>query len=198
MQAVVTVVAKSLLGGVLVLVFAALSETLKPKRFAGILAAAPSVAIAGLAVGAASKGPAEQAHTAHAMIAGAVALAVHAGVAVVALPRLGAGKGTVVSGPTWLAVAGRGWRVVPGGELMSSDVEQDDDRIRVAPGAVRQLPKQQALIRFGAGAGASLLAALVSQFAGSPPRRGPPSGAAGDPDREPHPRRRRRWPAGGC
>jgi hypothetical protein len=50
---------------------------------------------------------------------------------------------------------------------MSSDVEQDDDRIRVDPGAVRQLSKEQALIRFGAGAGASLVAALVSQFAGS-------------------------------
>jgi hypothetical protein len=52
---------------------------------------------------------------------------------------------------------------------MSSDVEQDDDRIRFEPGAVRQMSKQQALIRFGAGAGASLVAALVSQFAGSGP-----------------------------
>jgi hypothetical protein len=50
---------------------------------------------------------------------------------------------------------------------MSSDVEQDDDRIRFDPGALRQLSKQQALIRFGAGAGASLVAALVSQFAGA-------------------------------
>jgi hypothetical protein len=43
------------------LAFAALSETLKPRRLAGILAAAPSVAIAGLAIGAAAKGPADQA-----------------------------------------------------------------------------------------------------------------------------------------
>jgi hypothetical protein len=50
---------------------------------------------------------------------------------------------------------------------MSSDVEQDDDRIRFDPGALRQLSKQQALIRFGAGAGAFLVAALVSQFAGA-------------------------------
>jgi hypothetical protein len=50
---------------------------------------------------------------------------------------------------------------------MSSDVEQDDDRIRFDPGALRQLSKQQALIRFGVGAGASLVAALVSQFAGA-------------------------------
>lgn len=50
---------------------------------------------------------------------------------------------------------------------MSDEVEQDDDRIRFDPGAVRQMGKRQALIRFAAGAGASLLAALVSQFAGS-------------------------------
>jgi uncharacterized membrane protein YuzA (DUF378 family) len=52
---------------------------------------------------------------------------------------------------------------------MSSEVEQDDDRIRFEPGAVRQMSKQQALIRFAAGAGASLIAALVSQSAGSGP-----------------------------
>lgn len=112
MQAVVTVVAKSLLGGVLVLAFAALSETLKPKRFAGILAAAPSVAIAGLAVGSAAKGPADQAHSAQTMIAGAVALAVYAAVAVVALRRLGPAKGAVVSGLAWLIVAGGLYPVV--------------------------------------------------------------------------------------
>jgi hypothetical protein len=50
---------------------------------------------------------------------------------------------------------------------MSSDVEQDDDRIRFDPGGVRQVDRTQALLRFGAGAGASLVAALVSQFAGS-------------------------------
>lgn len=112
MQPVVTIVAKSLLGGALVLVFAALSETLKPKRFAGILAAAPSVAIAGLAVGAAAKGPADQAQAAHAMIAGAVALAVYAAVAVFALRRLGAGKGAAVSGVAWVVVAAALYPVV--------------------------------------------------------------------------------------
>ena len=105
MRDVVTIVAKCLLGGALVLVFAALSETLKPKRFAGILGAAPSVAIASLAVGSAAKGPADQAHAAHAMIAGAVALAAYAAVAVWALRRFGTAKGATVSGVAWLAVA---------------------------------------------------------------------------------------------
>jgi hypothetical protein len=52
---------------------------------------------------------------------------------------------------------------------MSDDVEQDDDRIRFDPRALRKMSTQQALIRFAAGAGASLIAALVSQFAGSAP-----------------------------
>jgi uncharacterized membrane protein (GlpM family) len=111
-QAVITVVAKTVLGGALVLVFAALSETLKPKRLAGILAAAPAVAIAGLAVGSASKGPADQAHAAQTMIAGAVALAVYAAVATVALRRLGAGKGALASGLAWIVVAGGLYPVV--------------------------------------------------------------------------------------
>jgi uncharacterized membrane protein (GlpM family) len=102
---VISIVAKTVLGGALVLVFAALSETLKPKRFAGILAAAPSVAIAGLAVGSATKGPADQAHAAQTMIAGALALAVYAAVAVWALRRFGTGKGAVVSSVAWIAVA---------------------------------------------------------------------------------------------
>jgi uncharacterized membrane protein (GlpM family) len=50
---------------------------------------------------------------------------------------------------------------------MSAEVEQDDDRIRVRPGGVRKMDRRQALIRFAAGAGASLVAALVSQLAGS-------------------------------
>jgi hypothetical protein len=50
---------------------------------------------------------------------------------------------------------------------MSSDVEQDDERIRFTPGGVRELSRNQSLIRFAAGVGASLVAALVSQFAGS-------------------------------
>jgi hypothetical protein len=50
---------------------------------------------------------------------------------------------------------------------MADDVEQDDDRIRFEPGAVRQMSRSQALIRFAAGAAASLVAALVSELGSS-------------------------------
>lgn len=105
MQDVLSIAAKTIFGGVLVLVFSALSETLKPKRFAGILGAAPSVAIAGLAVGAISKGPADQSHAAQTMIAGAVALAVYAAVATVTLRRFGPLKGAAIAGVAWIVVA---------------------------------------------------------------------------------------------
>ena len=50
---------------------------------------------------------------------------------------------------------------------MADDVEQDDDRIRFTPGGVKKMDKRQAVIRFAAGAVASLLAALVSTVFGS-------------------------------
>jgi hypothetical protein len=50
---------------------------------------------------------------------------------------------------------------------MADDVEQDDDRIRFSPGGVKKMDARQGLIRFAAGAFASLLAALVSAFLGS-------------------------------
>jgi uncharacterized membrane protein (GlpM family) len=103
--AVGTVLAKALLGGVLVLVFAAVSEALKPKRLAGILAAAPSVAIAGLAVGSAAKGPLDQAGAAHTMVAGAAGLVVYAAVAVVALRRFGTLRGALLAGAAWVVTA---------------------------------------------------------------------------------------------
>src|SRR5919199_4312886 len=50
---------------------------------------------------------------------------------------------------------------------MADDVEQDDDRVRVEPSGVKQIDRKQAGIRFAAGAAASLVAALVSEFFGS-------------------------------
>jgi hypothetical protein len=49
-SSVAEVALKAVGGGVFVLLFAALAQTLSPKRFAGILSAAPSVALAGLLV----------------------------------------------------------------------------------------------------------------------------------------------------
>ena len=103
--AVVSVLAKTLCGGALVLAFAALSEALKPKRFAGILGAAPSVAIAGIVVGSLAKGPLDEAAAARTMIAGAVALTVCAAVLVPAGRRWAVGRASMVGCAAWILVA---------------------------------------------------------------------------------------------
>ena len=50
MSEVLTLGVKGVLGGLFVVAFAALSETLRPKSFAGLLGTAPSIALASLLV----------------------------------------------------------------------------------------------------------------------------------------------------
>jgi Protein of unknown function (DUF3147) len=50
---------------------------------------------------------------------------------------------------------------------MSGETEQQDDRIRFRPQEILGMGRRQALIRFAAGAAASLVAALTSELAGS-------------------------------
>jgi uncharacterized membrane protein YeiB len=64
---------KALAGGLLVLAFAALAQILMPKRFAGILSAAPSVALGSLLVTALFKTPQDIALSGRGMAVGAVA-----------------------------------------------------------------------------------------------------------------------------
>jgi hypothetical protein len=66
------------IGGLMVSAFAAIGDVLKPKRFAGIFAAAPSVALATLALTVAKNGSSYAAIEARSMVAGAVGLLVYA------------------------------------------------------------------------------------------------------------------------
>lgn len=68
---VVTTLVQALAGGVLVVVFALMGQVLEPKRFAGIFSAAPSIAIAGLAVTVLAVGDGPAARAAHGMLFGA-------------------------------------------------------------------------------------------------------------------------------
>jgi hypothetical protein len=72
------IVFRMVIGGIVVSGFALLSDVLKPKRFAGLFGAAPSIALATLALTAGTKGKLYAANAAHSMIAGAVALVVYA------------------------------------------------------------------------------------------------------------------------
>jgi uncharacterized membrane protein (GlpM family) len=65
--------ARFLIGGTIVSLFAVLSEMFRPKSFAGLFGAAPSIALATLGITIAGHGKAYAAEEAHFMIFGAVA-----------------------------------------------------------------------------------------------------------------------------
>ena len=67
-----------LVGGAIVSAFALIGDLLRPKGFAGLFAAAPSVALATLSLTAATQGAGYASLEARSMIAGAVALMVYA------------------------------------------------------------------------------------------------------------------------
>ena len=70
-------VIRFILGGLIVSIFAVIGDVFKPKSFAGIFSAAPSVAIASLSLTLIKKGSAYVALEGQTMIAGAVALFVY-------------------------------------------------------------------------------------------------------------------------
>lgn len=96
---------KALAGGLLVVAFAVLAETITPKRLAGVLSAAPSVALGSLVVTVAMKGSGDARLAAVGMTAGALAFTGYCLVAVPALTRLGAVRGSAAALVVWFALA---------------------------------------------------------------------------------------------
>ncbi len=74
MRDAVLLAVRVLAGGTLVVGFAMLSDTLKPKMFAGLFGAAPSVATGSLLVSGLAVGPSKDEKYAMGMIAGAIGL----------------------------------------------------------------------------------------------------------------------------
>lgn len=106
---------RGLAGGTLVVVFALISEAVKPKAFAGIFAAAPSVAVASLAISVLTDGATKARLASIGMVAGAVGMAVCCTVAVATIPQLKALRGSLAAIGTWLVVAlGLYWAVFIG------------------------------------------------------------------------------------
>ena len=94
-------------GGIVVGLFAMVGDVVKPKTFAGLFGAAPSVALASLGLTVAKHGSAYAALECRSMLLGAVALAVYASVVCWMLIRsrkrpLAA---TLWAMPAWFAVA---------------------------------------------------------------------------------------------
>jgi hypothetical protein len=98
---------RMLAGGLVVTAFALLSDTLKPKRFAGLFAAAPSVALATLALTAGTKGRLYAATEARSMLGGAIALVIYSYCVfqIMMKSKLSALTSTLVFIPVWLVSA---------------------------------------------------------------------------------------------
>jgi len=96
-----------LVGGAVVSAFAMLGDVLRPKSFAGLFGAAPSVALATLGIAIYQHGVDYAVVQGHAMMAGALALAVYSVVVCQLLMRLRlrAAPATLLSLVVWLIAA---------------------------------------------------------------------------------------------
>lgn len=105
MKEVVLLAVRVLAGGALVVAFAMLGDALKPKMFAGLFGAAPSVATASLLVSGLAMGAAKDERYASGMIAGAIGLIVYSAAAALAVRHLGSIFGTIVAWVAWIVPA---------------------------------------------------------------------------------------------
>jgi Protein of unknown function (DUF3147) len=105
MTEVLLLLVRVVAGGALVVAFSMLADMLKPKMFAGLFGAAPSVATAGLLVSGLAMGPARDARFATGMIAGAIGLVVYSAAAALAVKHIGAVAGSAVAWVAWLVPA---------------------------------------------------------------------------------------------
>ncbi len=96
---------KAVAGGALVLAFAAISESLSPKRFAGLFSAAPAVAIASLTITVLDKGHHDAHQSAVGMLAGVAGMIAYAALVVPLLRRMRASRAAALALSAWLLVA---------------------------------------------------------------------------------------------
>jgi hypothetical protein len=109
----IQILIRFLIGGAIVSAFAIIGDLLKPKSFAGLFGAAPSVALATLGLALATEGAGYAATEARSMMAGAVAFFVYASVVSRILMRFPF-KGlwvTLAAIPIWFAVAFGLWGI---------------------------------------------------------------------------------------
>jgi hypothetical protein len=102
-----------LLGGIVVSIFAAVAEMWEPKTFAGIFGAAPSVALATLALAFYQHGGSYVAIEGRSMVLGSVALLAYSAVCVAAAKakRFPIGLGAAAAWTIWLAAALGLWQL---------------------------------------------------------------------------------------
>jgi uncharacterized membrane protein (GlpM family) len=112
MPDVAVVVIKAALGGTFVVAFALLGHTLRPKRFAGLFAAAPSVALASLVITLIDKGGHDASQAGLGMMFGAVGFVAFAVLVRLLLGRMRAVTASAVGIAAWVVVAIGGYLAV--------------------------------------------------------------------------------------
>jgi uncharacterized membrane protein (GlpM family) len=102
-----------LVGGVVVSIFAVIGDLLKPKSFAGLFGAAPSVALATLALTVSSQGASYAAREAHSMMAGCIAFFIYVSLVswIMMRYKFKALWVTVCAIPLWFAVSFGLWLI---------------------------------------------------------------------------------------
>jgi uncharacterized membrane protein (GlpM family) len=175
------VAGKALLGGGLVVAFAVLAQALSPKRFAGVFAAAPSVALASLFITTLHKGPDDARRDCVGMIAGAIGFLIYALVAPAAMRRWGSLRGSATALFAWAAVTAAALPVValvPAAKSVTTGAvigsgtgaplpkEGERPALRFDAGKIKEASGRDLVIRFAFGAGTSVVAAMVSLLAG--------------------------------
>jgi hypothetical protein len=107
------ILVRFVIGGFVVSAFALLSDLLKPKSFAGLFGAAPSVALATLSLAVAKDGRSYAATESHSMMAGAIAFFFYASLVswIMMHRKPKALWVTICSLPIWLSVAFGLWYV---------------------------------------------------------------------------------------
>jgi hypothetical protein len=139
-------------GGIAVFAFAALSDTLRPKSFAGLFGAAPSIAIATLLITVSQKGAPFAAIEGRSMIVGAFALAAYSGV------RLAQKLSVVLV----VSHGGSSGRLVRSRARCIRGPVSTHMIIQFKPSALRQTRWYEYLVRFGLGAVMTVVAGLIA------------------------------------
>ncbi len=97
--------ARFIVGGLFVCIFALISQICQPKQFAGIFSAAPSVLLAGLVITLLTKGAAHAVLTTEGAIAGAIGLIAYCIIAVPQIKRHKVIVGSILSLSGWFLVS---------------------------------------------------------------------------------------------
>jgi Protein of unknown function (DUF3147) len=105
-MSILVVATKPLLGGLAVVGFSLVGHAGQPKRFAGVFSAAPSVAVASLAITVVSKGADGAVPYARGMLIGSAGMLAYCLISLYFIERLHALLGSIVAWLIWLAVAG--------------------------------------------------------------------------------------------